>query len=63
MIVDGLKAAEPYKKIAKQIKDPRRYVYLTDDIMPEIERSQEPVSPNLNRMPKTATTLFKLGAF
>ena len=47
MIVDGLKAAEPFKKIAKQIKDPSRYVYLTDDIMPEIERSQEPVRSNL----------------
>ncbi|KAL5488449.1 hypothetical protein ACEPAI_6567 [Sanghuangporus weigelae] len=42
MIVDALKAAEPTIKIAKQILDPAKYVYLTDNIMERIEMSEEP---------------------
>ncbi|TDL18439.1 HD-domain/PDEase-like protein [Rickenella mellea] len=42
MIVDALMLAEPTMKIAEQIMDPRRYVYLTDDIMLEIEKSEQP---------------------
>ena len=55
MITDALLAAEPYLKIAEQIDKPEKYVHLTDDIMPEIERSNAPVSfpslppPPLNR--------------
>ncbi|KAL5530824.1 hypothetical protein ACEPAF_7082 [Sanghuangporus sanghuang] len=42
MIVDVLKAAEPTIKIAKQILDPAKYVYLTDNIMERVEMSEEP---------------------
>ena len=41
MIVDALKAAEQTMKIAKQILDPAKYVYLTDNIMERIEMSEE----------------------
>ena len=44
MIIDALKAAEPKLRIAGQIKDPKRYVFLTDDIMARIESSDDPVS-------------------
>ena len=40
MIVDALLAAEKKLKIAEQIRDPERYVYLTDDIMPQIEKER-----------------------
>jgi len=43
MIVDGLLAADPYLRIAEQVDKPEKYVYLTDDIMPNIEsRTTEP---------------------
>ncbi|KZP19123.1 HD-domain/PDEase-like protein [Athelia psychrophila] len=42
MIIDALLAAEPYLKIAEQVDKPEKYVFLTDDIMPTIERSTEP---------------------
>ncbi|KAH8115674.1 hypothetical protein DFH11DRAFT_1299236 [Phellopilus nigrolimitatus] len=42
MIVDALKAAEPTMAIAKQILDPRKYVYLTDNIMERIEMTDDP---------------------
>ncbi|KAF7979517.1 hypothetical protein HWV62_42088 [Athelia sp. TMB] len=42
MIVDALLAAEPFLKIAEQVDKPEKYVYLTDDIMPTIERSTGP---------------------
>lgn len=44
MIIDALLAAEPFMKIAEQVDKPDKYVYLTDDIMPFIERSTGPVS-------------------
>lgn len=43
MIIDALLSAEPYLKIAQQIHDPKRYVYLTDDIKTRIEATTEPV--------------------
>lgn len=47
MIVDALLAAEPFLKIAEQVNKPEKYVYLTDDIMPTIERSTEPVRASI----------------
>lgn len=44
MIVDALLAAEPHMKIADQIEDPQRYVYLTDDIKLRIQDTTDPVS-------------------
>ena len=43
MIIDALILAEPYLKIADQIRDPNKYLYLTDDVMPRIEMSDNPV--------------------
>jgi hypothetical protein len=43
MIIDALLAAESYMKIADQVDDPNKYVFLTDDIMPTIEKSTNPV--------------------
>ena len=43
MIIDALLAAESHLKIADQVDDPDQYVFLTDDIMPTIERSTNPV--------------------
>ncbi|KAA1479101.1 HD-domain/PDEase-like protein [Dentipellis sp. KUC8613] len=42
MIIDAMLAAEPYLKIAEQIEDPARYLYLDDSIMNFIERSEAP---------------------
>ncbi|KNZ80826.1 SAM domain and HD domain-containing protein 1 [Termitomyces sp. J132] len=42
MIIDGLLAAEPHLKIANRVDDPRKYLYLTDDIMGRIEESTDP---------------------
>lgn len=44
MVVDALLEADPYLKLSEQIDDPSRYVLLTDSILEEIERSNEPVS-------------------
>jgi hypothetical protein len=44
MIIDALLAAEPFMKLAEQVDNPDEYVYLTDDIMPTIERTKSPVS-------------------
>jgi hypothetical protein len=44
MIIDALLAAEPYMKLAGQVDKPDEYVYLTDDIMPAIEKTKVPVS-------------------
>ena len=43
MVVDALIAAEPKMKIAEQIRDPERYVFLTDDVMPRIESTTDEV--------------------
>ncbi|KAJ7235299.1 hypothetical protein B0H12DRAFT_1027524, partial [Mycena haematopus] len=42
MIIDALILAEPYLKIAEQVLIPRKFLYLTDDIQRQIERSEEP---------------------
>ncbi|KAJ6598378.1 hypothetical protein DFH09DRAFT_1131650 [Mycena vulgaris] len=42
MIVDALILAEPFMKIADQIEIPQKFLYLTDDIMPRIESSDDP---------------------
>ncbi|KAJ7683564.1 hypothetical protein B0H17DRAFT_1205071 [Mycena rosella] len=42
MIVDALILAEPFMKIADQIEIPKKFLYLTDDIMPRIESSEDP---------------------
>lgn len=43
MVVDALIAADPYLRISEQVDDPKRYVFLTDAILEEIERSEQPV--------------------
>ena len=43
MIIDTLLLAKPYLKIADQIRDPTRYLYLTDDIMSRLEMNRDPV--------------------
>ena len=43
MITDALILAEPYLKISDQIRDPNKYLYLTDHIMSQIEMSDIPV--------------------
>jgi deoxynucleoside triphosphate triphosphohydrolase SAMHD1 len=52
MIIDGLLAAEPHLGIAKRVFDPKQYLFLTDDIMPRIEDSTDPV-----RLPIPTITL------
>ncbi|KAI0092891.1 hypothetical protein BDY19DRAFT_990567 [Irpex rosettiformis] len=42
MLIDGLLAAEPIMKIAEQIEDPSRYLYLTDDIKARIQSTTNP---------------------
>ena len=50
MIIDAILAAEPYMKIAEQIEDPKKYMFLTDDIKLRIQANPAPVSisPALN---------------
>jgi len=43
MVVDALLSADPHMKLSRQINDPNRYVFLTDSVLEEIERSSEPV--------------------
>ena len=43
MLIDALMAAEPYLKIAGQIKSPKKYLHLTDNIMPQIQASERDV--------------------
>jgi len=43
MIIDALKAADPFLKIADRIWDPKKFLYLTDNILETIESSTEPV--------------------
>ncbi|KAF7354636.1 hypothetical protein MSAN_01377100 [Mycena sanguinolenta] len=42
MIVDALILAEPYLKIAEKVWQPKKFLYLTDDIMQRIESGDEP---------------------
>jgi len=41
MVVDALLAADPILDISSRISDPERYLYLTDSILEEIERSAD----------------------
>lgn len=50
MIIDALKAAEPVMGIAKQILDPAKYVYLTDNIMERIEMMDDPALAESQRI-------------
>jgi hypothetical protein len=43
MLIDAVLAAEPVLKIADQISDPNWYLTLTDNIMPFIQASSDPV--------------------
>ena len=43
MVVDALLAADPILNISGRISDPERYLYLTDSILEEIERSIDPL--------------------
>jgi len=43
MIGDALITADGVLKLAERIFDPKKYLYLTDDIMREIESSERPV--------------------
>ena len=43
MIIDAMLAAEPHLNIAEQIEDPKRYVFLTDDIKLRIQATTDPV--------------------
>ncbi|KAJ1986013.1 hypothetical protein H4R33_003607 [Dimargaris cristalligena] len=42
MLVDALVKAEPYLKLTEALHDPERYLYLTDDILRDVERSAIP---------------------
>ncbi|THH02196.1 hypothetical protein EW026_g597 [Hermanssonia centrifuga] len=42
MIIDALLSAEPHMKIAEHIDDPKKFVFLTDDIKTRIEMTTEP---------------------
>ncbi|KAH0839456.1 hypothetical protein J3R83DRAFT_246 [Lanmaoa asiatica] len=55
MVIDALLEAEPYLKIADLVENPKRFVYLTDDLLGKIEESTEKVSP-LPTRPPTAPT-------
>ena len=43
MVVDALLAADPIMHISEQVDDPDRYVFLTDAILEDIEKSQDEV--------------------
>ncbi len=43
MIIDALLAAEPYLHIAERVFDPERFIFLTDNILNQLEASTEPV--------------------
>lgn len=43
MIVDALTLAEPVMNIARRLENPKKYLYLTDAIMEQIEASEDPV--------------------
>ncbi|KAJ6478629.1 hypothetical protein C8R47DRAFT_1075007 [Mycena vitilis] len=42
MLVDAWKAADPVMDYANSMSDPAKYLYLTDDIVQDIERSTDP---------------------
>lgn len=48
MIVDALLKADPLLKISERIFNPKKFMFLTDDIILEVERSESPVRQNNN---------------
>ncbi|KAE9405976.1 hypothetical protein BT96DRAFT_915713 [Gymnopus androsaceus JB14] len=42
MVVDALLAADPHMNLSRRVEDPKSYLHLTDDILLEIERSDDP---------------------
>ncbi|KAF8554681.1 HD-domain/PDEase-like protein [Imleria badia] len=42
MVIDALLEAEPYLKIAQHVENPKRYVFLTDNLINQIEESTVP---------------------
>ena len=61
MIIDALLEAEPYLKIADHIENPKKYVYLTDNLLNKIEESTEKVSPSRlsTRLPCTPAPMYR----
>jgi hypothetical protein len=57
MIVDALLLAEPHLKIAERIRDPKKFLYLTDSIMDRIQESTEPVRSPFVLLPKAFTSV------
>ena len=45
MVIDAMLSAEPYLKIADYVENPKRYVYLTDNLLNKVEESTAEVSP------------------
>lgn len=43
-MVDALLAADPYLRISERIRDPKRFTYLNDSILLEIESSTDKVT-------------------
>ncbi|KAJ7032825.1 hypothetical protein C8F04DRAFT_1184777 [Mycena alexandri] len=56
MIVDALILADPHLKIADRIEIPQKFLYLTDDIKPRIESSEDPVVGPWRDIPRTRHT-------
>ncbi|EIW81777.1 HD-domain PDEase-like protein [Coniophora puteana RWD-64-598 SS2] len=42
MIVDALLAAEPHMRLAERAANPEKYLYLTDDVLCQVEASESP---------------------
>ena len=51
MIIDALIAAEKVLNISGDVKDAKKYINLTDDVLLRVERSTEPVSYSSVRIP------------
>lgn len=50
MVVDALIAADPILKLSEKIDNPDQYLYLTDSVLEEIERSTHPVSMDVDKL-------------
>ena len=44
MLVDALIAAEKILNISEDVRDPKKFINLTDDVILRVERSTEPAS-------------------
>jgi HD superfamily phosphohydrolase len=60
MLVDALLAAEPHLRIAGRIRDPARFLHLTDSIMDRIQESTEPVRAPAPTRPRADHALQEL---